>query len=406
MASQLHEAVRLAQAGNRQDARRLLWQVVQDEPNNEVAWLWLASVAADLPEYERALTEVLRINPGHEQARQLLAEYREQYGAMPPAPQPTSPPHAAQPSPQTPPPPQYPPSRPQPPTGYGYPAAPAGYTPEYPPAPPIQPQAAPPARGSRFPGCLLPMGCGCGGGCLRGCLLTLLVVVILPAILCGVLSYVRVSFGPVDLPMSYLPGDFGRKDVDFTLDETGESSERPAAYDVSVTVPRSWFPAVEQNRWWVVARDLLDDLIPFAETRASWRDHEVDLDFATPTTAVNIIETNPFRLQSGGSPLILTFEGITTADTACRQVESDLPPGAELVRRGSLCGARVDTPEPVGENVFRNYDPPAEIRIINFSVPVDEFLAANWSIELPAEFYSEFQDDISRIIESAEISAR
>jgi len=65
MASQLHDAVQLAQAGERQEARRLLWQVVQSEPNNEIAWLWLASVAADLPEYERALTEVLRVNPGN-----------------------------------------------------------------------------------------------------------------------------------------------------------------------------------------------------------------------------------------------------------------------------------------------------------------------------------------------------
>ena len=32
MASQLHEAVRLAQAGQREEARRLLWQVVQTEP--------------------------------------------------------------------------------------------------------------------------------------------------------------------------------------------------------------------------------------------------------------------------------------------------------------------------------------------------------------------------------------
>lgn len=404
MASQLHEAVRLAQAGNRQDARRLLWQVVQDEPNNEIAWLWLASVAADLPEYERALTEVLRINPGHQQARQLLKEYREQYGALPPAQQPVTPPYAAQPSPQTPPPAQYPPSRPQPPV-YGYPAAPSGYGPEY-PAAPVQPRPAPPERGARFPGCLAPMGCGCGGGCLRGCLLTLFIIVILPAILCGAVSYFRFSFGPVDLPMAYLPGDFGRKDVDFTLEAAGDSGERRATYDVSVTVPRSWFPAVEQNQWWVTARDLLDDFVTPAEATASWHDLGVDLDAATPTTAVNIIETDPFRLRTGGSYLLLTFEGIAPAATACADVERDLPADAELVRRGSLCGVRVDATQPVGENVFRDFDPPSEIRIVTFSVPVDESLAANWIVELPAEFYAEFEDDINRIVDSAQVEAR
>lgn len=393
MASQLHEAVRLAQAGNRQDARRLLWQVVQDEPNNEIAWLWLASVAADLPEYERALTEVIRINPGHQQARQLLAEYREQYSAFPSAP----PPYAAQPSPQTPPPAQYPPLRPQPPAPYGYPAAPGGYGPEYPPAP-VQPQPAPPARGRRSR--------GCGGGCLRGCLVVLFILVIEPAILIGAVGYLRFSLGPLDLAMTYLPGDFGRKDVDFTLEAAGDASEQLAAYDVSVTVPRSWFPAVEQNQWWVTGRDLLDDFVPLAEATSSWRDFGVDLDAATSTTAVNIVETNPFRLRDGGGLLLLTFEGIGAADTACASVESALPAEATTVQRGSLCGARLDSTQPVGENIFRDYDPPSEIRIITFSVPVDEFLAANWAIELPAEFYAEFEDDIARIIESAEVKAR
>ena len=393
MASQLHEAVRLAQAGNRQDARRLLWQVVQDEPNNEIAWLWLASVAADLPEYERALTEVIRINPGHQQARQLLAEYREQYGAIPPAP----PPYAAPPSPQTPPPAQYPPSRPQPPAPYGYPAAPGGYAPEYPAPPPVQPQPAPPARGKRSR--------GCGGGCLRGCLLLLFILVIVPLILVGAVGYLRFSLGPLDLAMTYLPGDFGRKDVDFTLEAAGGASGQPAAYNVSVTVPRSWFPAVEQNQWWVTGRDLLDDFVPLASASASWRDLSVDLDAATPTTAVNIVETNPFRLRDGGSQLLLTFEGIGAASTACASVESTLSAAEDVVRRGSLCGVRQDQTQPVSENIFRDYDPPGEIRLIAFSVPVDEFLAANWAIELPAEFYAEFEDDIARIVESAEVEA-
>ena len=209
----------------------------QDSRTNEVAWCgWRRSPPS--AEYERALTEVLRINPAHQQARQLLAEYREQYSALPPAQPLGTPPYAAQPgpqpAPQTPPPAQYP----APP--YGYPAAPGGYMPEYTP-PPAQPQPAP-ARGSRFPCCLLPMGCGCGGGCLRSCLLVVFLFVILPAVLCGVLSYVRFSFGPVDLAMTYLPGDFGRKDVSFTLETAGASSERPTSYEVSVTVPRSWFP--------------------------------------------------------------------------------------------------------------------------------------------------------------------
>jgi len=398
MASQLHDAVQLAQAGNRQEARRLLWQVVQAEPNNEIAWLWLASVAADLPEYERALTEVLRINPGNQQARQLLSQFREQYGVAPAA-QPYVPPS----SPPTPPPGYY--SQPQAPPvpGYGYPAAPGGYLPEQRAVPLAQPAAS--GRGARFPGCLLPMGCGCGGGCLRGLLIVLLLFVVLPAVACGALSYLRFSLGPADLLVEYLPGDFGRKDVEFTLATPGDSSERPAGYDVSVTVPRSWFPAVPQNRWWVIGRDLLDDFVTLDEANASWRNLETDLDTATPSSVVNIVEMNPLRLTSGGSPVLLTFEGIAPADTSCSAVESRQP-NAILLRRGSRCGYRLNTTEPLGGRVFQDFDAPNVVSVVTFSLPVSDQLAATWRLELPDDLYATFEDDIARIIETAEVTAR
>lgn len=405
MASQLHDAVQLAQAGERQEARRLLWQVVQSEPNNEIAWLWLASVAADLPEYERALTEVLRVNPGNQQARQLLAQFREQYGVAPAAQAPAPSPYTPQPSPQTPPPGYYPPAQPQPPAAYGYPAAPGPYAPEYPPPAPA-PQPAPAARGSRFPGCLLPMGCGCGGGCLRGCLLTLFLFVILPAALCGGLSYARFSLGPADLLLEYLPGDFGRKDVDFTVEAPSASGLETGRYAVEVTVPRSWFPAVAQNQWWVVGRDLLDDFVTLDEANASWQDLEIDLD-ASPSPPVHIVEMNPFRLASGGYPILLTLTDVSSANTACSAVEGGLPSGdAALVRRGALCGVRADMTEPAGGRVFQDFDGPNDVRVISFSVPVDDSRAANWQLELPADLYATFEDDIARIVESAEVVAR
>src|SRR5512134_3861116 len=87
MSTLLHQAVQLAQSGQRVEARQMLWQFLQTEPDNEVAWLWLASVAADQTEYERALNEVLRINPGNPRAQQLLAELHQQVGGMPPAAQ-------------------------------------------------------------------------------------------------------------------------------------------------------------------------------------------------------------------------------------------------------------------------------------------------------------------------------
>jgi twitching motility two-component system response regulator PilG len=110
MSTLLHQAVQLAQTGQRVEARQMLWQFLQTEPDNEVAWLWLASVAADQTEYERALNEVLRINPGNPRAQQLLAEFRQQVGGMPPAAQ-----YAPPQRPVTPPPPISPYAPPPPP---------------------------------------------------------------------------------------------------------------------------------------------------------------------------------------------------------------------------------------------------------------------------------------------------
>jgi hypothetical protein len=76
----LQQAVQLAQAGQKSEARQLILQFLQTEPNNETAWLWLASVAGDQTEYQRALNEVLRLNPNNQRAQQLLAEFEQQYG--------------------------------------------------------------------------------------------------------------------------------------------------------------------------------------------------------------------------------------------------------------------------------------------------------------------------------------
>ncbi len=73
-------------------------------------------------------------------------------------------------------------------------------------------------------GCALPIVPGCGGclgcgGCGQGCILALLVLVIVPAVLCIGLSFAPVSLGPLDFFMSYLPGEMGRKDIEFSTDD-------------------------------------------------------------------------------------------------------------------------------------------------------------------------------------------
>ena len=63
------QGVNLARAGDKARARPLLRQAVEQDPTNESAWMWLASIAESPQEALTTLERVLRFNPDHEQAR-------------------------------------------------------------------------------------------------------------------------------------------------------------------------------------------------------------------------------------------------------------------------------------------------------------------------------------------------
>jgi twitching motility two-component system response regulator PilG len=85
--SVLQSAIAAAKAGDRPAARSLLGEVTRGEPDNEVAWLWLASVAETPDEAVGHLQRVLAINPANERAREGLAHFLGRGGqASTPAP--------------------------------------------------------------------------------------------------------------------------------------------------------------------------------------------------------------------------------------------------------------------------------------------------------------------------------
>ncbi len=67
--SLLRDGISAAQAGNKVRARFVIRQVVGQEPENEVAWLWLANVAADPAEALSCLRTVLKLNPDNRHAK-------------------------------------------------------------------------------------------------------------------------------------------------------------------------------------------------------------------------------------------------------------------------------------------------------------------------------------------------
>lgn len=70
----LRAAIEAARDGNRTKAREMLQRVVARDPQNELAWLWLATVASSVSERRQSLKKALAINPHNVRARQALAQ--------------------------------------------------------------------------------------------------------------------------------------------------------------------------------------------------------------------------------------------------------------------------------------------------------------------------------------------
>jgi tetratricopeptide (TPR) repeat protein len=66
------QGIAAAKAGQNDQARTLLQQSIRLEPNNEAAWIWLASIARDQRERLFCFQKLLEINPGNETALNAL----------------------------------------------------------------------------------------------------------------------------------------------------------------------------------------------------------------------------------------------------------------------------------------------------------------------------------------------
>lgn len=408
MSSLLHQAVEHAQAGRRDEARRLLQEYLQATPDNEVAWLWLASVAADQAEYQRALREVLRVNPSNQQARTLLDQFQQQYGPRPPAPAPSVP----MPEAYTPPPPrpvsyegvvpgapesgpyrQYAPPSPLPYSQY----APMGQ-----PVTPSEPQRVQVEHvekkrrglfGCGFPGCSGCLGCS---GCWGSCLLSLVMMIVVPVLLVVVLVLAVPQARPViDVGASFLPGDAGRRTVEFS----------DGTYDVSLTVPRSWYVADAGNDKWKFARDLLDEALKFDNEQRTWQD------FESAGSHFAIVEVNPVVLagaySSGkGAPILLTVNlaQAVPGEFSCSAVRAQQGQSTVYEYGGGLCGYRNDvTPSGSPGVIFRDIAAPDQWTSITFVTPITAQKGLQWSLEMPAGLLEHYQDDVQVLIESVKI---
>jgi tetratricopeptide (TPR) repeat protein len=76
----LRQGIAASKSGNRKEAERLLRQVLELDPNNETAWLWLSGAVDAASDKRHCLEQVLQLNPDHPHARAGLALLRKQSG--------------------------------------------------------------------------------------------------------------------------------------------------------------------------------------------------------------------------------------------------------------------------------------------------------------------------------------
>jgi tetratricopeptide (TPR) repeat protein len=70
----VRQAIQAARAGRRVEARDLLLRVVESDPQNETAWMWLSGLVDSLEDRIIACENVLTINPVNENVRAYLSE--------------------------------------------------------------------------------------------------------------------------------------------------------------------------------------------------------------------------------------------------------------------------------------------------------------------------------------------
>lgn len=77
----LRNAIRFARAGKKDAARDALLRVVEEDPHNELAWMWLAGLVESIEDQIVACENVLTINPTNEEARAFLEELNRRKSA-------------------------------------------------------------------------------------------------------------------------------------------------------------------------------------------------------------------------------------------------------------------------------------------------------------------------------------
>ena len=88
----VRQAIEAARAGRKVEARDLLLQVVESDPHNELAWVWLSGLVDSLEDRIIACENALTINSSNEKVRAYLTQLQQKKAMEVEKIQPTAPP--------------------------------------------------------------------------------------------------------------------------------------------------------------------------------------------------------------------------------------------------------------------------------------------------------------------------
>lgn len=74
--NRVQEAIQLCKAGKKLEAEQILEPLVQSDPHNILAWMWLVEARPTVAEKLRNLETCARLNPGDETVRRALAAFQ------------------------------------------------------------------------------------------------------------------------------------------------------------------------------------------------------------------------------------------------------------------------------------------------------------------------------------------
>lgn len=77
MSNKLKQAINAIKADDKKTGKQLLNEIIDSDPHNEYAWLWMTKVVKTNDEREQCLRKVLEINPNNERAKENLARIEQ-----------------------------------------------------------------------------------------------------------------------------------------------------------------------------------------------------------------------------------------------------------------------------------------------------------------------------------------